>query len=144
MTVELSQELKDKLRKAKSHEEIVELLKADGKDEKYADRIWKELEILNKSDGKEHSAEEMAAVKGGSSCSYWEEGCAATVEEGSDCWGRDGGCSFCNISYYDIPYDRCPRCSALCLCKMLYHAPGGVNSGNEITCRNCGTYIIGY
>ena len=27
-------------------------------------------------------------------------GCAATVEDGSDCWGTDGGCNTFNIAYY--------------------------------------------
>ena len=60
-------------------------------------------------EGKELSVDELDAVSGGVTTRNWQrEGCAATVEAGSDCWGTDGGCSVSNISYYGVSEsDRC-------------------------------------
>ncbi|MBR7045653.1 MAG: hypothetical protein IKI23_08345 [Lachnospiraceae bacterium] len=60
-------------------------------------------------EGMELSIDELAAVAGGVTTRDWQsEGCAATVEKGSDCWGTDGGCTVCNISYFGVSEsDRC-------------------------------------
>ena len=59
------------------------------------------------------SPDELESLSGGAqrkevlNCSFChtrsskDSGCAATVEEGSDCWGTDGGCMVCNINYID-------------------------------------------
>ena len=53
------------------------------------------------------SQEELEAVSGGRDWS--QEGCAATVEEGSKCWGTDA-CSGINVhyDYFDASY-KCPN-----------------------------------
>ena len=58
---------------------------------------------------KKLSTDELDAVSGGVTTRDWQkEGCAATVEAGSDCWGTDGGCLACNISYSGVSEsDRC-------------------------------------
>jgi hypothetical protein len=58
---------------------------------------------------KKLSTDELDAVSGGVTTRDWQsEGCAATVEAGSDCWGTDGGCRVCNISYFGVSEsDRC-------------------------------------
>ncbi len=60
-------------------------------------------------EGMELSVDELAAVSGGVTYRDWQkEGCAASVEKGSDCWGTDGGCLLHNISYYGVSEsDRC-------------------------------------
>ena len=60
-------------------------------------------------DGKELSMDELDAVSGGVTTRNWQtDGCAATVEAGSDCWGTDGGCLAINISYTGVSEsDRC-------------------------------------
>ena len=142
---EISNELKAKLSKAQSVEEIAGLLKADGQDEALAEKIWRELEAARASDGAELSLEELEAVAGGvTSRNWWTEGCAASVEEGSDCWGTDGGCVFHNISYYNFPKSKCPKCGGKCICSVLYHAPGGRYSGDKYRCKTCGEWTEGY
>ena len=56
------------------------------------------------------SPDELEAMSGGETVqvgcdaiqyrSRSAQGCAATVEEGSDCWGVDGGCELINICYF--------------------------------------------
>ena len=90
---ELSNELKAKLKKSQSIEEVTELLKADGQDEALVEKIWHELEAMHDQEDKDLSLDELDAVAGGAKHRDWlEDGCAATVEPGSDCWGTDGGC----------------------------------------------------
>ena len=115
---ELSVEIIAKLKKANSIEEVTELLKADGQDENEAQKIWKELENLRAEEGKELSLDELESVAGGLKHRDWlEDGCAATVEPGSDCWHTDGGCSLVNIKYSNkpSPLAKCPVCGAYSL-----------------------------
>ena len=60
-----SDELKAKLNKARSAEEVTELLKADGQDVAQAERLWKEIEDLHAQEDKELSLDELDAVAGG-------------------------------------------------------------------------------
>ena len=114
---EFSNELISKLKKAKDREEVFKLLKAAGQDTAAADKIWKELEGMRSKDGSELSLEELDAVAGGVKHRDWiEDGCAATVEPGSDCWRTDGGCTLCNIKYSKMPTVEwtCPTCGKPC------------------------------
>ena len=90
------------LMKASGPEEIKRILEEAGEsvsDEK-ASEIFSSFSV---------SPEELAQMNGGGAyrdyCksvlvrSKSEYGCAATVEDGSDCWRVDGGCSVCNIIY---------------------------------------------
>lgn len=53
------------------------------------------------------STDELSAVSGGATeRDYATEGCAATVENGSHCFGTDGGCLIVNIDFIH------PRCSS--------------------------------
>ncbi len=85
----ISDEQKEKLKNAKSPEEISSILKED------------EPEL---------SLDELEAVSGGVTTRNWsKDGCAATVEEGSNCWGTDGGCTLINIKYTSVYESN--RCS---------------------------------
>ena len=62
------------------------------------------------------------------------EGCAATVEEGSDCWGTDGGCDLCNIEYTNLPTRICYQCGRKSAIVKAF-----VIGGNDVLqCRYCG------
>ena len=106
---EKREELMGILLQARSAEEAAELLKEVGVDAPQAERIWNEISAFR--DDKELSIDELEAVSGGvEQRDYWGQGCAATVESGSDCWGTDGGCSVHNIEYKHMPNGFCPDC----------------------------------
>ena len=123
----LSDELISKLKRAKDLDEVKTLLKAEGQDEALAGKIWKEIETLKKKEGKELSMEELEAVAGGVKHRSWlEKGCAATVEDGSDCWFTDGGCAVCNIDYDTRPCpngETCPFCGSKKVGFYMYSVP---------------------
>ena len=122
-----SDELVAKLKRAKSVEEVVALLKTEGQDVEQAGKIWKEIETLRNGDGKELSMDELEAVAGGVKHRSWlEKGCAATVEDGSDCWFTDGGCAVCNIDYDTRPCAEkhpCPFCGSKKVGFYMYSVP---------------------
>ena len=123
---EFSYELISKLKKAKSREEVEALLKADGQDLALTDEVWSKAEELRAQNGQELSLNELEDVAGGRN--WLTEGCAATVEPDSDCWGTDGGCMNVNIGYDYLPSHNCPRCGK-------YSA---VDFGWKWECKNCG------
>ena len=133
---EFSTELSAKLKRVKSVDEVRELLKADGQDENLAEKVWKEIDIFRKNEGKELSLDELDAVAGGVKKRDWlKDGCAATVEYGSDCWRTDGGCTYINIKYSHEPHEweTCPECGG-----PVYYADQW-GSANK-TCPKHGTW----
>lgn len=86
------------------------------------------------------SEAELDSVNGGifSERDYAKDGCAATVEYGSDCWGTDGGCKVVNIQYDHPPVkQKCDVCGK----QTVYKHDLGINVFNY-TCRNCGARYI--
>ena len=111
--LKLSDERKTTLIQAQSAGEVAGLLRDAGGDEALAERVWAELTHWRRTDGKELSPDELEAVSGGVTDRDWfSEGCAATVREGSDCWGTDGGCSLININYIGMPNCECSICGS--------------------------------
>ena len=109
----ITNELREKLLTADSAEKVAELLKADGQEVEPDDveKLWTEVTKKRQKDDRELSVDELEAVSGGvEQRDYWGQGCAATVEPGSDCWGTDGGCSVNNIEYQHMPNGFCPDC----------------------------------
>ena len=107
---ELSNELKARLLKAQSAGEMAALLKEAGEDEALAERLWAELARRREANGKELSPDELDAVSGGYDRDYLKDGCAATVEPGSDCWGTDS-CGVLPVIYINNPTRNiCPNC----------------------------------
>lgn len=136
MAVELSNELVAKLKKAKSHDEVASILKAEGMTDADSALLWKELEKMHEGEGKELSLDELDAVAGGVKHRDWlDDGCAATVEYGSDCWRTDGGCTYINIKYSREPHktEKCPECGG----PVFYWDTWG--SANK-TCPKHGTW----
>ena len=144
----LTDELKAKLRSAKSEEEAVALMKADGQKLTAEDaaQLWTEIMNHQAQDDKELSLDEMEAVSGGYR-DWVTEGCAATVEWDSDCWGVDGGCLAIHYTYSREPTtdDRCPKCGARVYLEGKYGVSTGFLQGytwKEFICRNCGPYKV--
>ena len=129
---ELSKELYSKLLLADSQEEVTELLKAGGREDVPAQEVWEQVQQRRAQDGMELSLDELEDVAGGRD--WMQEGCAATVEPGSDCWGTDGGCDLCNIEYTNLPNYNCPKCGR-------WSAQRTETEGKAIyVCRYCGTF----
>ena len=93
------------LMKATTREEVKQILSEAGYEisDTEADQILgktkldpDELEALN-GGAEENPARYKCIRMGYRSKSVY--GCAATVEDGSDCWGTDGGCVTFNICY---------------------------------------------
>ena len=96
-------EIEDSLLNAQSSDEVSEILAGAGvqlSDESAKDMFAK-IRLLSKTDGAALSENELTTVSGGRD--YLTEGCAATVEPGSDCWETDGGCSTLNNTYEHAP-----------------------------------------
>ena len=109
----ISNELKTKLIEAKSAEEVAEVLQAAGQvaTAEEAAHLWEIIKRDRELSSKELSPDELAAFSAGEDRDWLRDGCAATVEGGSDCWGTDGGCLACNIDYSNWPCDlQCPNC----------------------------------
>ena len=140
----ITNELKAKLLAAKSEEEAAALVKANGQEitEEESALLWKEITSKRGQDGKEFSLDELEAVSGGQEWgnlvwvrNYATEGCAATVEPGSNCWGTDGNCWLGNVYYILGPVDvKCPDCGVYCYV-------GGRN--NYLVCPKCGKGFYG-
>lgn len=128
-----------KLANAQSVDEVAAILKAEGQDEAMAERAWQEVCHAKEESGKELSLDELDAVAGGREYRDWlKEGCVATVEPGSNCWGDDGGCYEINIHYLFEPYDQpCVYCGARYTYQITLKS-NGYNQYTQYECRDCG------
>ena len=140
----ITDELKAKLLAAKSAEEITELVKAAGQEITAEDgaKLWKEIEA-RREDGRTLSLDELDAVSGGAR-DWYIEGCAATVEDGSDCWGTDA-CESFYVTYerFDAAM-KCPAYPGKHLYETLSREPFYGSDGTRYTkmirrCLRCGT-----
>ena len=104
-------EIKKNLYEADSPKEIQEILSGLGfeSSDEEAARLFEEIQLFHSSETEVLSEDELAAISGGRD--YAKDGCAATVEPGSDCWGEDGGCVAIHYSYSHPPIAyRCKKC----------------------------------
>ena len=139
------EELKKKAMEAASAEEVMEIVRAAG-EEITAEEAKQFFEkVQERKTDKALSLDELDAVTGGEEFSlvrwgitfrdYSREGCAATVEPGSHCWGTDGGCIAVDRVYIPGPVDaKCPNCGVYCYV-------GGRN--NYLVCPKCGKGFYG-
>ena len=139
--IEINEELKSRLRKARSAEEACALLKEEGADAPLAERIWNEISAGRED--KQLSLDELEAVSGGDSKKdrdWLKDGCAATVEPNSDCWGTDY-CHKWPVTYEHRPVaDPCPQCGG-----PMYYSWTEVESRfvgyYHYLCVNCGSEL---
>ena len=136
------EELEKKAIEAASAEEVMEIVRAAGEEITAEEAASFFKAVQERKADKELALDELEAVSGGQEWGnlvwvrdYSTEGCAATVEPGSDCWGTDGNCWVGNISYIPGPVDvKCPDCGAYCYV-------GGRN--NYLVCPKCGKGFYG-
>ena len=108
-------ELKARLLTAESAEDVAEILKANGQEipAESAARLWEEIRREKELDGRELSLDELAAVAAGEDRDWLRDGCAATVEGGSDCYGTDK-CGLFPVTYTHAPTrHRCSDCGGI-------------------------------
>ena len=141
----ITNELKAKLLAAQSEEELAALVKADGQEitPEDAPRLLEEIEKQHELEGRELSLDELGAVAGGAirNRDYLKEGCAATVEPHSRCWGTDGGCLAINIDYSNWPCNtRCPKCGRYTHSVRSYMNKDGL--WTVYACPECGEFSL--
>ena len=141
----ITKDLKAKLLAAQSEEELAALVKADGQEITAEDaaRLLEEIEKQHEQEGKELSLDELGAVAGGAirNRDYLKEGCAATVEPHSRCWGTDGGCLAINIDYSNWPCNtRCPECGRYTHSVRSYLNKDGL--WTVYACPECGEFSL--
>ena len=130
------EELEKKAIEAASAEEVMEIVRAAGEEITAEEAASFFKAVQERKADKELALDELEAVSGGQKWGngvwvrdYSTEGCAATVEPGSNCWGTDGNCWIGNISYIPGPIDfKCPDCGAYCY-------ESGPN--HYVTCQAC-------
>ena len=96
----ITEELKEKLLKANSEEEVKAIL-GDQATEEEISLAWQEIERHRPAEGLEEvEDDELAAVSGGADRDYLTDGCSASVEAGSHCWSDD------SCVHWDVTYDN--------------------------------------
>ena len=101
---ENKQELRGKLIRAKDIEEVRAILGPETAEEEI-NQTWREIEAHRPEDGLEEvDDDELEAVNGGEMRDFDNQGCSATVEEGSHCWSDDA-CKMFEVEYFNV--DRC-------------------------------------
>lgn len=132
---EFSKELKEKLVHAKTMDDVKQILQEHSEDVTLTEPLWKEIEHMRQT----VSLDELEAVTGGKDRDFIKDGCAATVEPGSSCWGTDA-CDYLNVSYDNKPTVlKCPDCGGV-LCywdNVVIHWI----VCNRYNCSKCGGFF---
>ena len=131
-------ELKKKAMEAASAEEIMEIMKAAGKEitAEEAERFYEKVQ--DKKTDRELSPDELEAVAGGEDRDWLRDGCAATVEAGSDCYGTD----MCGL--WPVTYEHRPTRHKCSVCGGILYSNGSTGGGffeEEVyhyKCASCG------
>lgn len=139
------EELEKKAIEAASAEEVMEIVRAAGEEITAEEAASFFKAVQERKADKELALDELESVSGGRD--WVTEGCAATVEWDSDCWGVDGGCLAIHYTYSREPTtdDRCPKCGARVYLEGEYGVSTGFLQGynwKEFICRNCGPYKV--
>lgn len=99
-----------------------------------AERLYGRISSKLAEGAEELSDDELMAVSGGRD--YGKDGCAATVEPDSDCWGEDGGCEWIHYSYSHPPISlKCKVCGTYL---YRFERPEGSLFKYGLRCRKCG------
>ena len=131
-------ELKKKAMEAASAEEIMEIMKAAGEEitAEEAERFYEKVQ--DKKTDRELSLDELEAVAGGEDRDWLRDGCAATVEAGSDCYGTD----MCGL--WPVIYEHRPTRHKCSVCGGILYSNGSTGGGffeEEVyhyKCASCG------
>lgn len=125
------EEMEKKLLKAGSIDEVKSIIEGNGEEisDEDAQKLYDKIKSIDDNAVVEVSVDELDAVSGGRD--YMEEGCHATVEVGSRCWGTDY-CILTVLWYDHKPEQTCPKCGV---------GMGWAGSGTMhhiIKCPKCG------
>ena len=131
-------ELRKKAMEAASAEEIMEIMKAAGEEitAEEAERFYEKVQ--DKKTDRELSLDELEAVAGGEDRDWLRDGCAATVEAGSDCYGTD----MCGL--WPVIYEHRPTRHKCSVCGGILYSNGSTGGGffeEEVyhyKCASCG------
>jgi hypothetical protein len=131
-------ELKKKVMEAAGAEEIMEIMKAAGEEitAEEAERFYEKVQ--DKKTDRELSLDELEAVAGGEDRDWLRDGCAATVEAGSDCYGTD----MCGL--WPVTYEHRPTRHKCSVCGGILYSNGSTGGGffeEEVyhyKCASCG------
>lgn len=145
--LELSNELREQLGKAKSREDVARLVQGAGleADDEALDKLWGEISRV--SSDEELSLDELDAVAGGLELNrdFANDGCRWDYTD-EHCWAYDA-CDAAIYWYYNIPSPaKCPRCG-----DTVYYWESTVEGwqGGKIQiyrCHRCDKYYkaVGY
>ena len=131
-------ELKKKAMEAAGAEEVMEIMKAAGEEitAEEAERFYEKVQ--DKKTDRELSLDELEAVAGGEDRDWLRDGCAATVEGGSDCYGTD----MCGL--WPVTYEHRPTRHKCSVCGGILYSNGSTGGGffeEEVyhyKCASCG------
>ena len=131
-------ELKKKAMEAAGAEEIMKIMKAAGEEitAEEAERFYEKVQ--DKKTDRELSLDELEAVAGGEDRDWLRDGCAATVEAGSDCYGTD----MCGL--WPVTYEHRPTRHKCSVCGGILYSNGSTGGGffeEEVyhyKCASCG------
>lgn len=106
------EEIEKKLLKAGSIDEVKSIIEGSGDSisDDDAKMLYDKIKSMDSEASVELSVEELDSVSGGRR-DFMKEGCKATVEAGSNCWGNDF-CGLINVWYDAAPEQNCPKCGA--------------------------------
>ena len=131
--MEITKELKEKLLKANSEEEVKALL-GDAVKEEDVTKIWKEIEAHKADpDLKKVDDDELEAVNGGADRDYLKDGCSSSTND-SWCWYNDN-CTKFWTTYSN--YDPCPNGGNHEWVKTVRRGLFGEWHGVYMVCRKC-------
>ena len=131
--MEITKELKEKLLKADSEEEVKALL-GDEVTEEDVTKVWKEIEALKAAPELEKvDDDELEAISGGADRDYLKDGCSSSTK-GNWCWSNDA-CDRFWITYSN--YDPCPNGGNHEWVKTVHRGLFGEWHGVYMKCRKC-------
>ena len=135
--MEITKELKEKLLKANSLEEVRALLGDTATEEETA-RVWRDIQRHRAPDDLvETDDDELEAVSGGEEGDrdWLTQGCSATVEYDSWCWSDDC-CTHWDTTYVNL--EACPNGGRH---DWEYYTAGLIPTPHR-KCRSCGYYEL--
>ena len=132
------EELEKKAIEAASAEEVMEIVRAAGEEITAEEAASFFKAVQERKADKELSLDELEAVAGGEDRDWLRDGCAATVEAGSDCYGTD----MCGL--WPVIYEHRPTRHKCSVCGGILYSNGSTGGGffeEEVyhyKCASCG------
>ena len=133
-SMEITQEMRAKLMRAKDQEEVRAILGSETTEEEIQ-QVWQEIQHHCPAEGLEAvEDDELEAVSGGYERDYGKNGCSATVEAKSFCW-KDDACIRLQVEY--VNRDPCPKGTSASR-NHVWKAVGWEGRNRLWECKQCG------